>query len=197
MAGLLLLLAAGVISSCSEENLDHDNGVTVQGTVDLGTIKLGTPDQIFQEAAVTFVRDLSASANSGGKRQYLSRSQMQGGQYMVQIKDGSCFEIMIIYKDNPVSREVAEAAMKKLLPEGAPPQSRVDEANANLDAVYYFGDDYLGDLSFTDKSQGLVKSVKVSNISLLKHAQADSEAQKESLKPLVEKEKQDPGTAGN
>jgi hypothetical protein len=204
-ASLLLIVVAAAMSGCSEENLDQDNGVTAQGTVDLGTIKLGTPDQVFQEAVVTFVRDQSASANSGGKRQYLSRGDVQGGQYMVQVKDGSCFEITIIYKDKPVSREAAEVAMKTLLPEGAPAQSRVDDTglsqattatNHNYNAIYYFGDDYLGDLSFTDKSGRLVRSLKLSNISLLRHAQADSQAQKESLKPLVDKEKQESSSPG-
>ncbi len=152
------------MGGCSEEDLDKDNGVTAQGTVDLSTIKLGTADQVFQEAAVTFVRDPSASANSGGKRQYLSRGDGgQGGQYMVEVKDSSCFEINIIYKDNPITRQSAESAMKKLLPEGAPPQSRVDDTNLNqapssvsqqYDSFYYFGDDYLADLAFTDKKRG-------------------------------------------
>jgi hypothetical protein len=195
-AGLLFIVSSTAMTGCSEENLDQDSGVTTQGTVDLATIKLGSPDQIFQEAVVTFVRDQSAQANSGGKRQYLSRGDgSQGGQYMVQVKDGSCFEITIIYKDKPVSREAAELAMKKLLPEGAPPQSRVDEpgaapaTNQNYNAIYYFGDDYIGVLSFTDKSARHVSSLKVSNISLLRQAQADIQAQKESLKPLVDQVK--------
>jgi hypothetical protein len=188
------------MSGCSEDNPDQDKGVTGQGTVDLGTIKLGAPDQVFQEATVTFVRDQSAQANSGGKRQYLSRGDSEGGQYMVQVKDGSCFEITIIYKDKPIARDAAEIAMKKLLPDGAPAQSRVDDAslnqaaskaNQNYNAIYYFGDDFLGDLSFTDKSGNRVRSLKVSNISLLKQSVADSQAQKDSLKPLVDKEKQE------
>jgi hypothetical protein len=203
-AGLILLLplllSVTTLIGCSEENLDQDNGVTTQGVVDLATIKLGTPDQVFQEAVVTFVRDQSARANSGGKRQYLSRCNMQDGQYVVQVKDGACFEITILYKDKPIAREAAEMAIKKLLPEGAPAQSRVDDTslnqsasapNQNYGAIYYFGDDYLGDLSFTDKSGSLVKSLKVSNISLFRQAQADSQAQKESLRPLVDKEKQE------
>jgi hypothetical protein len=204
--GLILICALTAMSACSEENLDQEKGVTTQGTVELGTIKLGTSDQVFQEASVTFVRDQSASANSGGKRQYLSRGDIQGGQYMVQVKDGSCFEITIIYKDKPVSREAAESAMKGLLPEGAPAQSRVDDpglnqavaaANQNFLATYYFGEDYLGDMSFTDKTETRVKSLKVFNILLLKQALADSQAQKESLKPLVDKQKQEADSTGH
>jgi len=175
------------LQSCAEPNLDQETAVTSQGTVDLGTIKLGTPDQVFQEATVTFVRDPSAQANSGGKRQYLSRADLQGGQYMAQVKNGSCFEISIIYKDKPLGREAAEAAMKMLLPEGAPPQSRVDEPGKNPDALYFFGDEYLGDLTFADKGARQVRSVKLTNISLLKQAQADSQSEKETLKPLVTK----------
>jgi hypothetical protein len=191
--GLILIVFAASTAGCAEENLDQDSGVTSQGTVDLNTIKLGTSDQVFQEAVVSFVRDPSAQANSGGKRQYLSRGGNQAGQYMVEVKDGSCFEITLIYKDKPVSREAAEFAMKKLLPEGAPPQSRVDDSSLskpgtqNFEAVYYFGDEFLGVLSFVDKSARLVKSVKVSNISLLKQAQLDNQAEKENLKPLVDK----------
>jgi hypothetical protein len=191
--GLLLSVFAAATAGCGEENLDQDNGVTAQGTVDLSSIKIGTSDQVFQEATVSFVRDPSAQANSGGKRQYLSRGGTQEGQYMVEVKDGSCFEITLIYKDKPVSRESAEFAMKKLLPEGAPPQSRVDDSSLskpgtqNFEAVYYFGDEFLGVLSFVDKNARMVRSVKVSNISLLKQAQLDNQAEKENLKPLVEK----------
>ena len=98
--------------------------MTTQGTVDLSTIKIGSADQVFQNASVTFVRDMSASANSGGKRQYLSRGDMLGGQYVVEVKDGSCFEVDILFKDRPISKEAAEAALKALLPADAPPQSR-------------------------------------------------------------------------
>ena len=59
-------------------------------------------------------------------------------------------------------------------------------------AIYYFGEDYLGDMQFTDKSNRLVSTLKVSNISLLRQALADSEAQKESLKPLVDKAQKPP-----
>jgi hypothetical protein len=195
-ASLLVLAACGLLAACSEENFDQDNGVTAQGTVDLNNIKLGTSDQVFQEATVTFVRDTSAQANSGGKRQYLSRGDNQGGQYMAEVKDGSCFEITVICKDKPLTREAAEFTMKKLLPDGAPPQSRVDEASLNqpgstagqhFDAVYYFGEDFLGVLSFTDKSARLVNNIKVSNISLLRQAQIDTRDEKEAVKPLVDK----------
>jgi len=194
---ILMVAVSSTISGCSEEDPDLDNAVTTQGTVPLDTIKLGTPDQVFQEALVTFVRDQSAQANSGGKRQYLSRGDAEGGQYMVQVKEGSCFEIMVLYKDKPVSREAAEQAMKKLLPDGAPAQSRVDDSSLaqtggkgqDFHAIYYFGDDYLGDLAFVDKSGNRVKSLKVSNISLLKQAQIDSQAVKDRLKPVVENAK--------
>jgi len=183
----LAFATALTLQACSE-SADQENAVTSQGTIDLNKIKLGTPDQVFQEASVTFVRDPSAQANSGGKRQYLSRGDVQGGQYMAQIKNGSCFEISVLYKNKPVSREAAEAAMKKLLPEGAPPQSRVDEPSAkSADALYFFGDEYLGDISFVDKNAKLVQSVKLINISGLKQAQADSQSEKEALKPLVTK----------
>ncbi|MBS1989161.1 MAG: hypothetical protein JSS86_25780 [Cyanobacteria bacterium SZAS LIN-2] len=185
LAVLALALSPLILSGCSEPNLDKENAVTSQGTIDLGKIKVGTPDQVFQEASVTFVRDQSPQANSGGKRQYISRPDPQGGQYIVQLKNGSCFEVAIIYKDKPVTREAAEAALKNLLPEGAPPQSRVDEPGKNPDAIYFFGDEYLGDIAFTDKTLSKAISVKLTNIALLKQALADSQTQKEELKPLV------------
>jgi hypothetical protein len=195
----LSLLVATTLGACTESDPDLE-AVSTQGTVDLSRVKLGTADQVFQEAVVTFVRDQSAQANSGGKRQYLSRgdgnTNGNGGQYIVQVKDGSCFEVSVLYNNHPISRDAAENDMKSLLPSDAPAQSRVDDSSLSqpprpnlahpYEAVYYFGDDYLGEIYFTDKSGNRVSGLKVSNVSLLKHAQADSQLQKESLKPLVD-----------
>ncbi|MBU6454652.1 MAG: hypothetical protein KGS72_22985 [Cyanobacteria bacterium REEB67] len=195
----LSLLLATTLGACTESDPDLE-AVSTEGTVDLARVKLGTADQVFQEAVVTFVRDQSAQANAGGKRQYLSRgdgnTNGNGGQYIVQVKNGSCFEVSVLYNNHPISRDAAENDMKRLLPADAPAQSRVDDSSLAqparpntahpYEAIYYFGDDYLGEIYFSDKTGSHVTGLKVSNVSLLKQAQADSQLQKDSLKPLVD-----------
>ncbi len=178
----LIALTAATLTSCTQ---GANNEVTPQGTIALDKITLGIPESTLKEAMVSFVRDPSAQASAGGKSQYLSREKTTaGGQYMVQCKDGTVFQISQIFAV-PTSKEPAVIELRKLLPTGAPEQSRVEE-KATSD-VYYYGSDYTGDLSFKDEKKAQIVNLTATNIQTLRAAEQATAATKEELKPQVEK----------
>ncbi len=179
----LIALTAATLTSCTQ---GANNEVTPQGTIALDKITLGLPESTLKEAMVSFVRDPSAQASAGGKSQYLSREKTTaGGQYMVQCKDGTVFQISQVFAETPTSKEPAVIELRKLLPTGAPEQSRVEE-KATTD-VYYYGSDLIGELNFKDAKKTQVVNLTATNIQAMKDAEKATEAAKEELKPLVEK----------
>ena len=181
--GLLIVFAAATMTGCTQ---GENNEVTPQGTIALEKITLGIPESTLKEAMVTFVRDPSAQASAGGKSQYLSRPKTTaGGQYMVQCKDGNVFQISEVFAESPTSKEPAVIELRKLLPTGAPEQSRVEE-KATSD-VYYYGSDYTGELNYKDATKAQIVNLTATNIQSLKDAEKATEVTKEELKPLVDK----------
>lgn len=180
---LLVGLTATIMAGCTQV---ANNEVTPQGTIALEKITLGVPESTMKEAMVSFVRDPSAAASAGGKSQYLSREKTTaGGQYMVQCKDGNVFQISQVFAETPTSKEPAVIELRKLLPTGAPEQSRVEE-KATSD-VYYYGSDLIGELNFKDAKKTQIVNLTATNIQAMKDAEKATEATKEELKPLVEK----------
>lgn len=178
-----MVLTAATMTGCTQ---GENNEVTPQGTIALEKITLGIPESTLKEAMVTFVRDPSPQASAGGKSQYLSRPKTTaGGQYMVQCKDGTVFQISQVFAETPTSKEPAVIELRKLLPTGAPEQSRVEEKPSS--DVYYYGSDYTGELSFKDAQKTQVVNLTATNIQATKDAEKATEVTKEELKPLVEK----------
>lgn len=181
-----MVFTAAIMTSCTQ---GENNEVTPQGTIALEKITLGVPESTLKEAMVTFVRDPSPQASAGGKSQYLSRPKTTaGGQYMVQCKDGNVFQISEVFAETPTSKEPAVIELRKLLPPGAPEQSRVEE-KANSD-VYYYGSDLTGELNFKDAKKTQIINLTATNIQATKEAEKATEAAKVELKPLVEKARQ-------
>lgn len=176
------------LSGCSESYINED--VSPQGTISLEKITLGAPESSLREAVITFVKDPSALACAGGKTQYLSREKTPaGGQYVVQCKDGSVFQISIKH-DTSVAKDTALVEMKKLLPADIPPQSRVDEGTAS--ETYYWGSDYNGELKLsqtTKTASSGVSNICVTNLIALQKSQKDLAAERAERKPLVEEAK--------
>ncbi len=179
----LIALTAATLTSCTQ---GANNEVTPQGTIALEKITLGVPESTLKEAMVSFVRDPSAQASAGGKSQYLSREKTTaGGQYMVQCKDGTVFQISQVFAETPTTKEPAVVELRKLLPPSAPEQSRVEE-KATSD-VYYYGSDLTGELNYKDSKKTQITNLTATNIQTLQEAEKTTEASKEELKPLVEK----------
>lgn len=180
---VFMVFTAAIMTSCTQ---GENNEVTPQGTIALEKITLGVPESTLKEAMVTFVRDPSAQANAGGKSQYLSRPKTTaGGQYMVQCKDGTVFQISQVFAETPTSKEPAVIELRKLLPVGAPEQSRVEEKTSS--DVYYYGSDLTGELNFKDAKKTEVVNLTATNIQTLKDAEKATEATKEEMKTQVEK----------
>ena len=180
---LLVVFAAATMTGCTQ---GETNEVTPQGTIALEKITLGIPESTLKEAMVSFVRDPSAQASAGGKSQYLSREKTTaGGQYMVQCKDGTVFQISEVFAETPTSKEPAVIELRKLLPSGAPEQSRVEE-KATSD-IYYYGSDLIGVMNYKDGKKAQITNLTATNMLTLKEAEKATEAAKEELKPLIEK----------
>ncbi len=196
MLAVLIAMAAicsGLtLSGCETYNDLEGNGVTVEGTIPLSSVNLGTRESALKEARITFTQDLSAAANAGGRSQFLSREKTAGGgQYVVQCKNGNPFRIEVIYQNAPVPKEAALALAKGLLPKDAPPQSRVDDESVRQHLpepreTYFFGEDYIFELFCADKNGETVKSISATNLQLLKQAVEDSKADQIARRPLVE-----------
>lgn len=182
---LLVFFAAATMTGCAEV---ANNEVTPQGTIALEKITLGVQESTLKEAMVSFVRDPSAGANAGGKSQYLSREKTTaGGQYMVQCKDDTVFQISEVFAETPTSKEPAVIELRKLLPTGAPEQSRVEE-KATTD-IYYYGTEYTGELNYKDATKTQILNLTATHLLALKEAEKATAATKEELKPLVERAK--------
>ncbi len=151
-----------VLQGCSE---GQSNDVTAQGTVPLEKIIVGIPESTVKQSILTFVPDTSANAGSGGKTQYLSREKnANGGQYIVQCKDGTVFQVSTLFTGTPLSKDTAESELKKLLPKDAPAQSKVEEQTGKQ--IYYYGDNYVGEVILLPATKGaapLVSQVTVTN----------------------------------
>lgn len=157
------LVASIGLTGCGSEDSTKTSQVTPQGTVELDTVAVGSPEDTFKEAIFTFVPDPKGS--SGDTTQYLSRSyDKNGGQYIAKCKDNNCFLLQVFHTENPIPTEAAKETLQKLLPDGAPAQSRVDDSRMSEDIpvrVFYFGDKYRGELIFADKEGETVRMVSM------------------------------------
>lgn len=157
------------LTACSK-NASNTTNVTPQGTVQLDSVKVGMPESTFKDATITFVVDPKPAATASGRTQYLSRSyDNKKGQYVAQIKNGTCFCLQSLYISNPIPKEDALETLKALLPADAPPQSKVDDSHMKAgkkapDEIYEFGDKYTGILQYVDPAGTKVSTVSAFNL---------------------------------
>jgi hypothetical protein len=140
------------------------NGVEVAsvrgGAVPLDRIRLGTPENIFKEAYVTFGEDPNGTA--AGKHQYLSHMPDQdGGQYVVGVKDEHCYELSVLHNTKPVAREVALKKMENLLPADVVANNKpeVQQDPAKPVETYVWGKKYRTQMLYTDQTKQMVSVV--------------------------------------
>lgn len=180
------------LAACESYQSLEEDGVTRDGVMPLQKVRIGLADGALQDASVTFVRDVSAVANVGGKRQYLSRERTPGGgQYVIQCLDGACYAITILYL-TAIAKDPAFELSKTLLPADAPPLARMDDSGmksanpSDWHENYYYGEEYLVTLDFADKKGTLVKSINAMQLSTLKTMSQRAEEDKKARQPLVE-----------
>jgi len=183
-----LLLAT--ISVCATINLvgctsadvaDKTNAVTKQGTIDVETMTVGIPEPSLQKAVFSFALDDTPIAHTGGKNQYMGRNRLKDGAVVLaQCKNGQCFQLQRLYRENPISKEDGEAGMKVMLPKDAPPQSKVDDSQLSDSKIkmpvvgYYFGDDYYGTITYNNPTEKKVFAVTVDKLAVLKESKEAS-----------------------
>jgi len=162
LTGILLAQAsvlALALAGCGSGNSGVPSA-TPQGTLPLDSVKVGMPESVFQDAILTFVPDPKGSM--GRKVQYLSRSfDAKGGQYVVQCRDGKCFGVQIYHVNNSPTRQIAFESLKQLFPPDLPAQSKTEEkiypSNPTCPVeIIYFGDNYKGELTYSDKNKKTV-----------------------------------------
>lgn len=161
LIALAAISCATMTTACSSSK-DTAAVPTPQGTIPLEAVRVGMPETTFKDAILTFVQDPNGSLM--GKVQYLSRGRdANGGQYIVQCKDGRCFGLLVMHNDQPIAKEQALATMEKLFPTDKPAQSKVDDKQIGSvetpTETYFFGDDYKGELIYNDKAGSKVKIV--------------------------------------
>lgn len=152
-ASLILLCALG-LSGCGGQQSTTAPSATPQGTVELSQIKVGMPESTFRDAVITFVPDPLGS--TGGKTQYLSRTvDANGGQYIIQCRDGRCFQIQVSLNP-PAPKEKATQIMKDLIPAEAPAEGKVETSSEKVGKTAYaiethsMGSDFRGQLVSPD-----------------------------------------------
>lgn len=163
-----------------------------KGTVSLSAVKVGALEDQFKRAVITFVVDESKQASIGGSKRYNSRSKdNNGGSYMAQCYHGKCFQLHVLYA-TPVPKEQAFKAMKNMLPESAPPQSRVDDSEITEGKKdypvesYHFGEDYKVDLTYADKSAQTVQQITGFDLNVQKEFSNDIKSAREGAKAKEE-----------
>jgi hypothetical protein len=158
--GVALLCALGISACGGPEGGTTTPVATPQGTVELEKVKVGMPESTFRDAVITFVPDPNGS--SGGKSQYLSRSSdANGGQYVIQCKDGQSYKITVSL--NPaVPKEKGVSIMQSLMPAEAPAATKVASRTDKTPNGEYqveshqLGDNYAGEVVSPDKGATVV-----------------------------------------
>jgi hypothetical protein len=167
-----------------------------KGTVSLPAVKVGSLEDQFKRAVITFVVDERKQASIGGSKRYNSRwKDNNSGSYMAQCYHGKCFQLHVLYA-TPVPKEKAFKTMKNMLPESAPPQSRVDDSEIiegkkeNPVEAYRFGEDFKVDLIYADKSAQTVQQITAFDLHVqkefsaaIKAAREGDQSRKDSLSP--------------
>lgn len=144
------ILSALLLSACGSEGVQTAS--VSKGTVQLAHVRVGTPEEVFKQAILTFVEDPNGSI--GGKTQYISRQpDATGGQYVVQAKDDLCFEVSIVHATKPVTKVDALKTLEQLLPPTVVAENKPQIDDAGLKAaqptqIYKFGKDFSGRLQY-------------------------------------------------
>lgn len=179
---MAILLISFCLVGCGSGTTGDSGAVTPQGTIDLENLKVGVPENIIEGAVLSFQLDENPISRVGGKNQYLSiNKDKKGGTYIAQCKDGYCFQLQALYKDDPITKEQALETAKRMLPERTPEQSKVDDSEVaagkvdNPREVIFYGDDFYTEIVYADKAATKVLNVNVNDVSKLKDsAKADA-----------------------
>jgi hypothetical protein len=158
-----VLISASVLTACSSTGTQV--AAVRGGAVNLKQVRVGTPGNIFQEAAVTFVPDPNGAVS--GKIQYLSRLEdNDGSQFVVQVKDDQCYEIDLINRNKQLSRDAAIAKMQNLLPPSvvASGQPVVKPVPGQQAESFTWNDKFRGELQYTDGSQKSVNMISAARL---------------------------------
>lgn len=174
LTAALLAVSTGLSTTlCGCEKLEEldETDVKREGVMPLDSIHLALPENVFKQALVTFEKDTKPAASTGNKTQYISRTYTPaGGQYLVDCTDGVANRIQIIYI-HAIPKDAALSLTRALLPREAPPLSRVDDSalkNAQSKEFvenYFYGEDYLIELDYSDNKSNLVKRIMALQLS--------------------------------
>ena len=172
-----------------------------RGTVNSEGLKVGVPEEIISDAVLTFVLDEQAAAKSGKKNQYLSRSKdSKGGQFAAQCKDDKCFRLEAIYA-TPISKQQALDTLAKMLPTSAsaPKLKQPVGAGKTMIEKYDCGENFGGELTFTEPNSNKVRLVAAALKPLNRKARLESKDQSgdESKSVNVKKHRTKADTDGN
>lgn len=167
-----------LMAGCSSK----ETGTATQGykgVINLDGVRLGLSEESVKGAILTFVAD--PNVNQNGASQYLSRVYDENnGQYCLGYNKGQPGQIRVVYAQKPISKEEALAKVKRILPVGAPEETRVDDAQVRSGKkecpveFRYFGDGLRAELIYADKS---AKTVKVVSVSSRKSKESNKQAE--------------------
>lgn len=159
----LLVSITLVLSGCNDEEKAPP---PPKGTVNLDSVKVGSLEDNFKRAVITFVLDSNKNAVIGDSVQYMSRSKdSKGGTVLARCRAGKCFQLSSVYA-TPISKDEGLEKMKNMLPANAPPQDKVDDKQVtegkvdNPEEIYYFGEDYKVFLTYSDKTAQKIRDVR-------------------------------------
>jgi len=159
----LLASITFVLNGCSDEEKAPP---PPKGTVNLDSLKVGSLEDNFKRAVITFVLDSNKNAVIGDSVQYMSRSKdRKGGTVLARCRAGKCFQLTSVYAP-PITKDEGLEKMKNMLPANAPPQDKVDDKQViegkvdNPEEIYYFGEDYKVFLTYSDKTAQKIRDVR-------------------------------------
>jgi hypothetical protein len=159
----LVAFASISLSACTSSGVQQAQ--VNHGTVRLDAIRVGTPEEVFKEAIMTFIPDPVGSQY--GKNQYLSRlPDANGGQYVVQAKDDVCFEVSVVHAKQLAPKTLAMETLHRLLPGNIKDEPVIKSVPAKEGAIetYTFGKNYVGQVVYADKGATEARVISVTRV---------------------------------
>jgi hypothetical protein len=151
------IIAAMTLSACGTGN----QAASVQrGTLALSMVRVGTPEQVFKDAIMTFVPD--PNGTTADKTQYLSRlTDDNGGQYVIQAKNDECFEVDVVQNGSGIDKQTALKKMENLLPAEIVASIKPTVKNDRKLPIetYNYDGKFKGQLIYADASKTAVKYI--------------------------------------
>lgn len=149
---VIILACLLFIQACTGTQNQNTPAKLKRGYLEFELVKVGIPEENVKKAIFSFAPDPNGTL--GDKTQYLSRNlDANGGQYLIQCRNNLVYEVQVYHLKKPVTKDVAMATLKNLLPQEArpdqPPAQNPDKQKPSSECLRFAGT-YEGELVYAN-----------------------------------------------